>query len=149
MRSQQPNMPAPEFEHKSLSKSKYADSVVELDTRIGRIMDKVRELGLDQNTLVFYTTDNGAWQDVYPDAGYTPFRGTKGTVREGGNRVPAIAWMPGRIEANTKNHDILGGLDLMATFASVAGIDLPENEREGQPTALARDRKGAGQGKRV
>jgi arylsulfatase A-like enzyme len=38
------------------------------------------------NTLVFYTTDNGAWQDVYPDAGYTPFRGTKGTVREGGNR---------------------------------------------------------------
>src|SRR3546814_9889930 len=93
-------------------------------------MDKVRELGLDQNTLVFYTTDNGAWQDVYPDAGYTPFRGTKGTVREGGNRVPAIAWMPGRIEANSKNHDILGGLDLMATFASVAEIELPENDRE-------------------
>ena len=45
---------------------------------------------LANNTLVFYTTDNGAWQDVYPDAGYTPFRGTKGTVREGGNRVPAI-----------------------------------------------------------
>src|SRR3546814_3696931 len=69
MKVHQPNMPAPEFEHKSLSKSKYADSIVELDTRIGRIMDKVRELGLDQNTLVFYTTDNGAWQDVYPDAG--------------------------------------------------------------------------------
>src|SRR3546814_20994349 len=86
-------------------------------------MDKVRELGLDQNTLVFYTTDNGAWQDVYPDAGYTPFRGTKGTVREGGNRVPAIAWMPGRIEAKSKNHDILGGLDLMATFARVAEIE--------------------------
>ena len=49
-------------------------------------------LGLDKNTYVFWTTDNGAWQDVYPDAGYTPFRGTKGTVREGGNRVPAIAW---------------------------------------------------------
>ncbi len=42
------------------------------------------------NTLVFCTTDNGAWQDVHPDAGYTPFRGTKGTVREGGNRVPAV-----------------------------------------------------------
>jgi arylsulfatase A-like enzyme len=133
MKVHQPNMPAPEFERKSLSKSKYADSVVELDTRIGRIMDKVRELGLDQNTLVFYTTDNGAWQDVYPDAGYTPFRGTKGTVREGGNRVPAIAWMPGKIEPNSRNHDILGGLDLMATFASVAGIDLPENDREGKP----------------
>ena len=62
-------------------------------------MDKLRETGLDQNTLVFYTTDNGAWQDVYPDAGYTPFRGTKGTVREGGNRVPAIACLAGQDQA--------------------------------------------------
>jgi len=54
-----------------------ADSVHELDARIGRIMDKIRALGLDKNTIVFYTTDNGAWQDVYPDAGYTPFRGTR------------------------------------------------------------------------
>ena len=99
MKVHQPNMPHPEFVHKSLSKAKYADSVVELDTRIGRIMDKLRALGLDKNTLVFYTTDNGAWQDVYPDAGYTPFRGTKGTVREGGNRVPAIAVMAGQDQA--------------------------------------------------
>jgi arylsulfatase A-like enzyme len=133
MKVHQPNMPAPEFKHKSLSKSKYADSIVELDTRIGRIMDKLRSLGMDENTLVFYTTDNGAWQDVYPDAGYTPFRGSKGTVREGGNRVPAIAVWPGKIKGGTKNHNILGGLDLMATFASVAGIDLPEKDREGQP----------------
>ncbi len=133
MKVHQPNMPHPDFEHKSLSKSKYADSVVELDTRIGAIMDKIRALGLDKNTLVIYTTDNGAWQDVYPDAGYTPFRGTKGTVREGGNRVPAIAWMPGKIKANSKNHDILGGLDLMATFAKVAHVDLPKKDRDGQP----------------
>jgi arylsulfatase len=133
MKVHQPNMPAPEFEHKSLSKSKYADSVVELDARIGAIMDKLNELGLDKNTLVFYTTDNGAWQDVYPDAGYTPFRGTKGTVREGGNRVPAIAVWPGKIEPGVKNHDIVGGLDLMATFASVAGVALPEKDRDGQP----------------
>ncbi|WP_407642631.1 arylsulfatase [Desulfopila aestuarii] len=133
MKVHQPNMPAPEYEHKSLSKSKYADSVVELDARIGHIMDKLKELGLDQNTLVFYSTDNGAWQDVYPDAGYTPFRGTKGTVREGGNRVPAIAVMPGKIVAGSRNHDIVGGLDLMATFASVAGIALPEKDREGKP----------------
>ncbi len=133
MKVHQPNMPAPEFEHKSLSKSKYADSVVELDTRIGRIMDKLRELELDKNTLVVYTTDNGAWQDVYPDAGYTPFRGTKGTVREGGNRVPAIAVWPGKTKPGVKNHDIVGGLDLMATFASVAGVKLPEKDREGQP----------------
>jgi len=136
MKVHQPNMPHPDYEHKSLSKSKYADSVVELDSRIGRIMDKVRELGLDKNTMVFYTTDNGAWQDVYPDAGYTPFRGTKGTVREGGNRVPAIAWMPGKVKAGVKNHDILGGLDLMATFASLAGVDLPEKDREGKPTVF-------------
>jgi arylsulfatase len=133
MKVHQPNLPAPEFEHKSLSKSKYADSVVELDARVGRIMDKLRALGLDKDTLVFYTTDNGAWQDVYPDAGYTPFRGTKGTVREGGNRVPAIAVMPGKIKAGTRNHDIVGGLDLMATFAAVAGLKLPEKDREGQP----------------
>jgi arylsulfatase A-like enzyme len=133
MKVHQPNMPAPEFVHKSLSKSKYADSVVELDARIGHIMDKLRELGLDKNTLVFWTTDNGAWQDVYPDAGYTPFRGTKGTVREGGNRVPAIAVWPGKIKADVKNHDIVGGLDLMATFAAVAGVKLPEKDREGQP----------------
>jgi arylsulfatase A-like enzyme len=133
MKVHQPNLPHPDYEHKSLSKSKYADSVVELDARIGRIMDKVRALGLEQNTLVFYTTDNGAWQDVYPDAGYTPFRGTKGTVREGGNRVPAIAWMPGKIAAGEKNHDIVGGLDLMATFAAVAGVELPEKDRAGQP----------------
>ncbi len=133
MKVHQPNLPAPEFEHKSLSKSKYADSVVELDARIGRIMDKLRSLGLDKNTLVFYTTDNGAWQDVYPDAGYTPFRGTKGTVREGGNRVPAIAIMPGKIKPGSRNHDIVGGLDLMATFASVAGVKLPAKDREDKP----------------
>jgi len=133
MKVHQPNLPAPEFEHKSLSKSKFADSVVENDTRIGRILDKIRSLGLDKNTYVFWTTDNGAWQDVYPDAGYTPFRGTKGTVREGGNRVPSIAWGPG-IKAGSKNSDIVGGLDYMATFAHLAGIaKLPENDRDGQP----------------
>ncbi|MBK6738190.1 MAG: arylsulfatase [Haliea sp.] len=133
MKVHQPNMPAPEFEHKSMSKSKYADSVVELDTRIGRIMDKLKALGLDKNTLVFYTTDNGAWQDVYPDAGYTPFRGTKGTVREGGNRVPAIAVWPGKIKPGVKNHEIIGGLDLMATFAATGGVKLPIHDRDGQP----------------
>jgi len=133
MKVHQPNMPAPEFQHKSLSKSKYADSIVEADTRIGRVLDKIRQLGLDKNTLVVWTTDNGAWQDVYPDAGYTPFRGTKGTVREGGNRVPAIAWWPGRIKPNSKNSDIVGGLDLMATFAKVGGVELPKNDREGKP----------------
>jgi arylsulfatase len=132
MKVHQPNMPHPDFQHKSLSKSKYADSVVENDSRIGKVLDKVRELGLDKNTYVFWTTDNGAWQDVYPDAGYTPFRGTKGTVREGGNRVPAMAWGP-NIKPGSRNYEIVGGLDYMATFAALAGVKLPEKDRDGQP----------------
>src|SRR5499426_3255303 len=132
MKVHQPNLPHPDFIHKSLSKTKYADSIVEADTRIGHVLDKVRQLGLDRNTYVFWTTDNGAWQDVYPDAGYTPFRGTKGTDREGGNRVPAMAWGP-KIKAGSKNYDIVGGLDYMATFAALAGVKLPEKDREGQP----------------
>lgn len=135
MKVHQPNLPHPDYVHKSMSKSKYADSVVENDDRIGHIMKKLQELGLDKgNTLVFWTSDNGAWQDVYPDAGYTPFRGTKGTDREGGNRVPAIAWMPGKIKAGSKNYDIVGGLDFMATFSALAGIALPTKDRAGQPT---------------
>jgi arylsulfatase len=134
MKVHQPNLPAPEFELKSMAKSKYADSIVELDTRIGRVVAKLEELGLSDNTLIVYTTDNGAWQDVYPDAGYTPFRGTKGTVREGGNRVPAIAVWPGKVPAGKRNHEIIGGLDMMATFAGVAGVPLPDKDREGQPT---------------
>src|SRR5271154_6012040 len=133
MKVHQPNMPAPEYIGKSMLKSKYGDSLVELDDRVGHIMDKVRELGIANNTLIIFTTDNGAWQDVYPDAGYTPFRGTKGTVREGGARVPAIAWWPGKIKASSRNYDILGSLDFMATFANLAGVPLPDKDREGQP----------------
>jgi arylsulfatase A-like enzyme len=133
MKVHQPNLPAPEFEHKSLSKSKYADSIVELDARVGHLLQKLDELGLSDNTVVVFTTDNGAWQDVYPDAGYTPFRGTKGTVREGGNRVPAFVRWPGKVKPHSKSDDIVGGLDLMATFAKLAGVELPENDREGKP----------------
>jgi arylsulfatase A-like enzyme len=132
MKVHQPNLPAPEYIGKSLDKTKFSDSVVENDARVGHIMDKIRALGLDKNTVVFWTTDNGAWQDVYPDAGYTPFRGTKGTVREGGTRVPAFAWWPGKIKAGARNYDILGGLDYMATFAHLAGIQLPDKDREGK-----------------
>ncbi|HML92784.1 arylsulfatase [Methyloceanibacter sp.] len=133
MKNHQPNMPAPEFEHKSISKSKYADAVVELDTRVGRLLKKLDDLGIADDTIVFYTVDNGAWQDVYPDAGYTPFRSTKGTVREGGNRVPTMVRWPGHVKPGSRSDDILGNLDLMATFASVAGIELPTEDRDGKP----------------
>lgn len=132
-KNHQPNIPSKEFKGKSAAKTKYADAVVELDYNIGRIMDKIRELGISGNTIVIYTVDNGAWQDVYPDAGYTPFRGSKGNDREAGSRVPAIAWWPGYIRAGSSNHDIVGGLDLMATFASLAGVELPKKDKEGVP----------------
>lgn len=133
MKNHQPNLPHPDFIGKSISKSKYADSVVELDARIGNVLKKLESLGLADDTVVFYTVDNGAWQDVYPDAGYTPFRGTKGTVREGGNLVPSMVSWPGKIAAGSKNDDITGGLDLMASFASLAGAELPTKDRDGQP----------------
>jgi arylsulfatase A-like enzyme len=130
----QPNLPHPDFVGKSMAKSKYLDALVELDHNVGLVVDKVRELGIAENTLIFWTTDNGAWQDVYPDCGYTPFRGEKGTDYEGGSRVPAIAWWPGTIEPGRRNSEIAGSLDFMATFASLAGVDLPEKDREGEPT---------------
>ena len=133
MKVHQPNLPHPDFVGASQSKSKYADSICELDARVGHLLDKLDELGLASNTLVFFTVDNGAWQDVFPDAGYTPFRGTKGTVREGGNRVPGLARWLGKIAPDSKNDDIVGGLDLMATFAKLAGVELPKEDREGKP----------------
>jgi arylsulfatase A-like enzyme len=140
VKNHQPNLPAKEFVGKSAAKSKYADAVVELDTHIGQIMQKISDLGIQKKTLVFYTVDNGAWQDVYPDSGYTPFRSTKGTVREGGSRVPALAWWPGKIAPGQQNHDIVGGLDLMATFASLAGVKLPTKDRSSpQPKPIIFD----------
>ncbi len=130
----QPNLPSPDFEGKSAVKNKYGDKVVELDHHTGQILNKVKDLGIEENTLVIYTVDNGAWQDVHPDAGMTPFRGTKGTDREGAYRVPFFAKWTGKIEPGSKSHDIAGGTDLMATFAHLAGVQLPENDRDGQPT---------------
>jgi arylsulfatase len=132
-KNHQPNVPSKAFKGASLAKSKYADSVVELDHHIGQILDKIRALGIEKNTLVFYTVDNGAWQDVHPDSGYTPFRGTKGTDREGGSRVPALLMWPGTIKPGSQSHDIVGGLDMLATFAAIAGVPLPKQDRAGKP----------------
>jgi arylsulfatase A-like enzyme len=132
-KNHQPNVAAKGYEGKSPAKSKYADAVQEMDHHVGQIMDKIDELGIGENTLIIYTVDNGAWQDVYPDAGYTPFRGTKGTDREGGSRVPAYAKWEGVIEPGSDNYDIVGGLDYMATFASLAGVELPTEDRAGEP----------------
>jgi arylsulfatase A-like enzyme len=132
-KNHQPNVPAKGFEGASAAKSRYADCVVELDTHVGQILDKVKELGISDNTFIIYTVDNGAWQDVHPDSGYTPFRGTKGNDREAGSRVPAIVVWPGKVKPGSDSHEIVGGLDMMATFASIAGVELPEKDREGKP----------------
>ena len=89
-----PTNPAPAFVGKSRL-GNYSDSLMELDYNIGRIMDAIRAEA--PNTIVILTADNGAWQDAYPDAGTTPFRGEKGSAFEGGWRVPGIMWWPGQI----------------------------------------------------
>lgn len=135
-KNHQPNIPAKKFKGSSDAKTDYADCVNELDTHIGQILAKKDELDIAENTLIIYTVDNGAWQDVYPDCGYTPFRGTKGTDREGGSRVPAFAVWKGVIEPGSDNFDIVGGLDFMKTFASLASEKLPEKDRAGEPTVF-------------
>jgi len=132
-KNHQPNLPSKDFVGSSPAKSKYADAVQELDHHVGQLLDKVDELGIADNTLIIYTVDNGSWQDVYPDAGYTPFRGTKGTDREAGSRVPAFMMWKGVIEPGSDNYDIVGGLDFMQTFANLAGAELPTEDREGAP----------------
>ena len=87
-----PNNPSPRWKGKSPGGGNYLDSLMELDDNSGQVVQAIRDLGLAENTLVVWTTDNGAWIDAWPDAGYTPFRGMKGSSFEGGFRVPAIAW---------------------------------------------------------
>ena len=98
----QPNNPAPEFKGKS-HESNYLDSLMELDSNSGRIVQAIRDAGLDEDTIVVWTTDNGPWIDAWPDAGYTPFRGMKGSGFEGGWRVPGIMWAPGRIQPGCRS----------------------------------------------
>jgi arylsulfatase len=96
-----PNNPSPRWKGKSPGGGNYLDALMELDDNSGQVVQAIRDLGIDQNTLVVWTTDNGAWIDAWPDAGYTPFRGMKGSSFEGGFRVPAIAWWPGQSPARS------------------------------------------------
>lgn len=117
-----PNNPAPEFRGKS-KLGNYSDSLLELDANIGRVMDTIRAEA--PNTIVIVTADNGAWQDAYPDAGTTPFRGEKGTPFEGGWRCPGIMWWPGRIPAGVQYHEMMSHIDCWATLAAMVGLTPP------------------------
>ena len=99
----------------------YPDGMVELDGFVGQFLDKLDELGIAENTIVVFTTDNGAEVLSYPDGGQTPFRGEKATNWEGAFRVPmAIRW-PGVIKPGSVVNDICAHEDLMPTFAAAAG----------------------------
>ncbi len=99
----------------------YPDGMVEHDAHVGQLLDKLKELGLDENTIVMYSTDNGAEKFTWPDGGQSPFRGEKNTNWEGGYRVPcAIRW-PGVIKPGTVLNDIFAHEDMLPTFLAAAG----------------------------
>jgi arylsulfatase len=101
--------------------TEYADGMIEHDNVVGTILDKLDELGVADNTIVVYTTDNGPHQNSWPDAGTTPFRSEKNTNWEGAFRVPALIRWPGQIEPGTWYNDIFSGLDWFPTLLAAAG----------------------------
>jgi arylsulfatase len=100
----------------------YPDGMVEHDAMVGQLLDKLKALGLEDNTIVMYSTDNGAEEMSWPDGGTTPFRGEKATNWEGGYRVPcAIRW-PGVIKPGTVSNDIFAHEDMIPTIMAAAGV---------------------------
>ncbi|MBW2498859.1 MAG: arylsulfatase [Deltaproteobacteria bacterium] len=110
----------------------YSDGMVEHDMHVGQLLDKLDELGIADNTFVFYSTDNGPHYNTWPDAASTPFRGEKNTNWEGGWRVPAAVRWPGKIPANTISNEIVHHMDWLPTFLAVAGMkDIKQNLLDG------------------
>jgi arylsulfatase len=99
----------------------YADGMVEHDGHVGQLLAKLKELGLDENTIVMYSTDNGAETFTWPDGGTTMFRGEKNTNWEGGYRVPAMIKWPGTIKPGTVVNDIAAHEDMLLTLVNAAG----------------------------
>ena len=99
----------------------YADGMVEHDAQVGQLLDKLKELGIEDNTIVMYSTDNGAEAFTWPDGGTTMFRGEKNTNWEGGYRVPtAIRW-PGVVKPGTVINDIAAHEDMLPTLLAAVG----------------------------
>jgi len=95
--------------------------MAQLDDDVGIVMNKLKEMGEDENTIVLFTTDNGTEVFTWPDGGQTPFAQSKGTVLEGGFRVPAILRWPGHVPADSVQNGIFSGLDWLPTFVAAAG----------------------------
>jgi len=99
----------------------YADGMMELDDGVGALLDKLDELGIADNTIVVFSTDNGAEKFTWPDGGTIPFRGEKGTTWEGGFRVPMMVRWPGTVKPGTIINDIFSHEDWMPTLLAAAG----------------------------
>jgi arylsulfatase len=110
----------------------YPDGMVEHDGHIGQLLDKLDELGIANNTIVMYSTDNGAEAMSWPDGGTTPFRGEKNTNWEGGYRVPMVMRWPGVIQPGTVVNAVGSHEDMFATFAAALGeSDITGKLRQG------------------
>ena len=99
----------------------YADGMVEHDRHIGKFLDTLDDLGIADNTVVFYSTDNGPHMNTWPDAAMTPFRNEKNSNWEGAFRVPAFVRWPGKVPAGAWTNEIVHHMDWMPTFAAIAG----------------------------
>lgn len=109
------------YKGKSPAAIPYKDAVVEVDDIVGRLMKLLRDLKIEENTFVFLTSDNGPNEDVWPDGGYTPFRGGKGTTWEGGVRVPGIAYWKNTIKPGRISDGLFDLCDLFNTSIALGG----------------------------
>lgn len=111
-------------------KKAYTNVIEHLDAETGRLLDVLRETGLDKNTYVLFTSDNGPWTLFKHHAGSAgPLRGLKGETWEGGMRVPCVMWAPGRIPAGTDCHQLVTSLDLLPTIAALTNSALPKDRK--------------------
>ncbi|MBO0180486.1 sulfatase-like hydrolase/transferase, partial [Vibrio parahaemolyticus] len=97
------------------------DGMMDLDDQVGVMLDKLEELGVADNTIVVFSTDNGAEKFTWPDGGTTPFKGEKGTTWEGGFRIPMMVRWPGNIKPGTVINDIFSQEDWMPTLLAAVG----------------------------
>jgi arylsulfatase len=110
----------------------YPDGMVEHDGQVGQVLKKLDELGIAENTIVIYTTDNGAETFSWPDGGTTPFRSEKNTCWEGGYRVPCVVRWPGKIPASRVSNGIFSHEDWLPTLLAAAGVpDIKEQLKQG------------------
>ncbi len=116
------NFAHPDFKGLSAAAYPYKDALAEVDLHIGSIVKALDEAGVLANTFIFVTSDNGPQMDAWPDAGYTPFRGAKGTTWEGGIRVPGIAYWKGMIKSGRESDDVFDLMDLFGTSLRLAGV---------------------------